>query len=66
MEMVAGALLLLAGIVIGRLLPDRRFRLRVPKQEVKAVCGCGPGTSFHGADGRCNALTEVTRWDRGR
>lgn len=66
MEMVTGALLVVAGIVIGRILPDRRFRFRSPKEEVKPVCGCGHGTSFHGSDGRCNALSEVTRWDSGR
>lgn len=49
--MVEGALILLAGILIGRLWPERR---KGPKP-VEAVCGCEHHHSMHNPEnGECN------------
>ena len=45
-----GALILLAGIAIGRFTPGRRRKSKKPKP----ICGCGHGLHDHGKDG-CNA-----------
>ncbi|WP_020576900.1 hypothetical protein [Actinopolymorpha alba] len=64
MEMLAGAAILLAGILIGRFLPSRRSAAPKPKG-IQPVCGCGHGSSFHGEDGRCQATNETAQWDGG-
>lgn len=53
--MLTGAAIALAGVLVGRLLPNRR---RGPKP-VKAVCGCTHGIGFH-ADktGACTGLMD--------
>ena len=65
MELIIGALILLAGILIGRFLPGLA-RSRRAIEEVKPLCGCGHGPSFHEEKGRCHAQNQVTRWDGGR
>lgn len=45
--MLEGALILLAGIVIGRFVPARRRKPKPPKP-VKPICGCGHGFHDHG------------------
>ena len=53
MGMLEGALILLAGIVIGRVLPGRR---RKKAATGGPVCGCGHHHSYHDPEtGRCNA-----------
>lgn len=47
--MIEGALILLAGILIGRFLPGRRRRPK-PPMPVKPICGCEHSVGFH-ADG---------------
>lgn len=63
-EMLVGAAIFAAGVVAGRFLPARRKSGR--GKEVQPICSCGHAVSFHGEDGRCNAKTEVTKWDNGR
>jgi hypothetical protein len=63
-EMLVGAAIFAAGVVAGRFLPSRRGS-RKPK-EIQPICTCGHAVSFHGDDGRCNALAQVTKWDNGR
>ena len=65
MDLIIGAVILLAGILIGRFLPGLG-RQRRSAQEVQPVCGCGHAPSFHGADGRCHAANQVAQWDQGR
>jgi len=51
--MLEGALILLAGVLAGRLLPARR-RTPKPRPQPQAVCGCGHHYSFHApATGAC-------------
>jgi hypothetical protein len=53
--MIVGALILLAGILIGRLLPGRRRQPGFAKPP-EAVCGCGHHHSFHDRESsRCHA-----------
>ncbi|GAA2760119.1 hypothetical protein F4554_000326 [Actinopolymorpha rutila] len=66
MELIIGAVILLAGILIGRFLPGLGRSRRSALGEVKPLCGCGHASSFHEERGRCHALNEVTRWDGGR
>lgn len=51
--MIEGALILLAGVLVGRFLPGRRRKLK-PMPERKPVCGCGHGLHDHDEDG-CKA-----------
>lgn len=49
--MIEGAIIALVGVLIGRLLPNRR---RTPKPP-KAVCGCHHGIGYHeNKTGRCS------------
>lgn len=58
--MVEGALILLAGILIGRLLPTHR---KGPKP-VEAVCGCTHHHSMHAPEtGQCNAAVEISKYN---
>lgn len=63
--MLEGALILFAGIIIGRLLPGRlrRHGLKPPKP----VCGCSHHHSFHDPKtGECHGLvSKVTRYTTG-
>jgi hypothetical protein len=61
--MITGALILLAGILIGRLLPSRR---RKEPKPVEAVCGCRHHHAMHdGETGHCHAqVDKPTRYDR--
>lgn len=62
--MLEGALILLAGILLGigvRSLPARR---RAPKP-VEAVCGCTHHHSMHDPEtGACNASVAVSKYDK--
>lgn len=61
--MIEGALILLAGIVVGRFLPGRRRKLKslIP---VKAVCGCGHGLETHDPETKaCHARVRKYKWD---
>lgn len=54
--MLEGALILLAGLIIGRFVPGRRRGPKPykPKDEPRPICGCGHHFSFHSpADGVC-------------
>jgi hypothetical protein len=62
LEMLIGAGIFAAGVVAGRFLPNRRRGIESPKPQ----CSCGHAVSFHGPDGRCSAMVEVTKWDQGR
>lgn len=54
--MIEGALIALAGVLVGRFLPGRR---RGPKP-VRAVCGCGHARSFHDdGTGRCRHIRGI-------
>lgn len=66
MELIIGAVILLAGILIGRFLPGPGRSGRSALEEAKPLCGCGHAPSFHDEKGRCHALNEVARWDRGK
>jgi hypothetical protein len=66
MLMTDGAVILLAGILIGRYLPARR---RKPKllPPVKPVCPCGHSISFHkDRTGACKWKREVTEFRAAR
>lgn len=66
MGMVEGAAILLAGILIGRFLPERRRKQRAP-DSVRPVCGCQHQYAFHDPEsGQCSAQVEVHQWNRGR
>lgn len=54
--MLEGALILLAGVLIGRLLPGRR-RTPKPSPPPKPVCGCGHSVSFHAVGAEACAWT---------
>ncbi len=64
--MLEGAIILLAGILIGigvRSLPARR---KAPKP-VEAVCGCTHHHSMHDPEtGECNAEVQVAKYNRGQ
>lgn len=62
--MIEGALILLAGILIGRLLPGRR-KARRPPEAPEAVCGCRHHYSFHDPEsGRCHGTdSQATAFD---
>lgn len=62
MGLLEGALILLAGILLGRFLPSRRKHPRQPEP----VCGCDHHHSFHDPQtGECHAQVRgaVTRFD---
>jgi hypothetical protein len=60
---IEGALILLAGLVIGRFMPGRRRRPKPPKP-VKPICGCTHGIQTHHPEtGRCNARVQTYRHD---
>lgn len=60
--MIEGALILLAGVIAGRFLPNRRRR-KLPKP-IKPICGCTHGFHTHNAEtGECNAQVKVFRYD---
>lgn len=50
--MLEGALILLAGILIGRFAPARRRKPK-PVKDPKPICGCGHHRSFHEDGGAC-------------
>jgi hypothetical protein len=57
--LLAGAFVLATGILIGRLLPERR---KGPKA-VEALCGCTHHHSFHDPEsGACNATVQVNQY----
>ena len=62
--MIAGALILAAGILIGwilRSLPARREGLK----PIEAVCGCRHHHAMHDPEtGACNATVEVDRYNK--
>lgn len=61
--MLEGALILLAGILIGRFAPARRKGPKPPKQ-IAPVCGCEHGFHDHDPDtGACNGLMKTYRYD---
>lgn len=51
--LVEGALIALAGVLIGRFLPGRRRAPRL-KPPPRPVCGCGHHRSFHRDGGPCS------------
>lgn len=54
LDLLAGALLFLAGIIFDRLMPARRKTPRPPKP-VEPICGCSHHHSFHDpATGQCH------------
>jgi hypothetical protein len=58
--LLEGALILLAGILLGRILPGRRREPDLPKP----VCGCTHHHSMHDPQtGKCNAAVEVGRYN---
>lgn len=61
-EMAAGGGLLAAGVVLGRLLPDRRRARKSPKP----ICGCTHELAFHdSATSECHGtVSEPSRYDR--
>jgi hypothetical protein len=62
--MLEGALILLAGILLGRFLPGRRKGPRPPKP-VEAVCGCTHHHAVHDPKtGACNASVPVNRYSK--
>jgi hypothetical protein len=59
---ITGALILLAGILIGMALRSLPARRKGPKP-VEAVCGCSHHHSMHDPEtGACNATVRVTRY----
>lgn len=55
------ALVALAGVLLGRFLPNRRKEPKPPKP-VEAICGCEHHHSFHDPQtGRCSATVPVAR-----
>jgi hypothetical protein len=59
--MLEGALILLAGILIGRFMPARRRRAKPPKP-VKPICGCTHGIQTHDpGTKRCHAQVQTYR-----
>ena len=57
-DLIAGALILLAGMLIGRGWPGRR---RKPDPGPKPVCGCRHNASFHDPlTGQCHATVKGT------
>jgi hypothetical protein len=61
--LVEGALILLAGILVGRFVPARRRRPKPPRP-VKAVCGCTHGIQTHDPETkRCHARVKTYRHD---
>jgi hypothetical protein len=66
LAMLEGALILLAGILAGRLLPGRRKGPRLPESP-KPVCGCGHHYAMHDPKtGECNVAVKgaPVKWDR--
>lgn len=61
LEMLIGAGIFAAGVAAGRFLPNRRR-----SNEPKPQCSCGHAVSFHGPDGHCSAMVDVTKWENGR
>jgi hypothetical protein len=61
---IEGAIIALAGVLIGRFLPNRRKGPKPPKP-VKPICGCEHHHAHHDpATGTCNASVDVpTRYD---
>jgi len=61
--MLEGALILLAGLVVGRFLPARRKQRKA--KQIKPVCGCEHGLHDHDkATGACNARSRTYRYDQ--
>ena len=59
--MLEGALIALAGIIVGRFMPSRRRRPK-PLPPVKPICGCGHGFHDHDAKtGNCHAQLKKYR-----
>ncbi len=59
--MLEGALIALAGVLIGRFLPGRRRHPKPPKP-AKPICGCTHGIHTHDpGTGRCNAQVKTYR-----
>lgn len=63
LSLTVGALLLGAGMLIGRLLPrDRRNGDALPPPP--PICGCGHDRAFHDQDkGRCHAVERTEKKD---
>jgi len=60
---IEGALILLAGILLGTVLGRLPARRRDP-EPVEAVCGCTHHHSMHDPEtGKCNAAVAVTAYD---
>lgn len=51
--MLEGALIALAGVLVGRFLPGRR-RAPKPPKPVEPRCGCGHHRSYHRDGGKCS------------
>jgi len=58
--MLEGALILLAGVLVGRFMPGRRRRPK-PLPPPKPICGCGHHRSFH-SDGKA-CTKDVERYN---
>ena len=60
MGIIEGALILAAGILLGRYLPARK---KTP-EPVKPVCGCTHHYSMHDpGTGKCSAAVQISRYD---
>ena len=60
--MIEGALILLAGILVGRFAPSRR-RAPKPRPEPKPICECGHGFHDHDpASSACHGRAELKRY----
>jgi hypothetical protein len=62
--MLEGALILLAGFVVGRFLPGRR-RTPKPAPSPKPLCGCGHHRSYHSEGHKCTFNVERYSTARG-
>jgi hypothetical protein len=64
--MLEGALILLAGILVGRFAPARRRKPKPPKP-AKPICGCGHHLAQHDrATDSCHALIPADKYDVSR
>lgn len=61
--LIEGALIALAGVLVGRFLPSRRRGPKPPKP-VQPICGCGHHRSYHPDGSKCTF--DVERWSTAR
>ena len=65
MLILEGALIALAGVLLGRVLPNRRRGPTRPPTP-KPICGCGHHHSFHEpATGICKGVNRQTKYSNG-